>query len=215
MEINFTPSIMPTLPLVYLNEERIVDFHKVDKWKKMFLNGGGVNCIENAIKERLQCLGGHEDVHESKYAIELLHLSVEIFLYFINVSLPPTSLKTIPLAEGVESIDFTHQFYNINHLYEIASISIDILHTYGIELLEKKSLYKTLLLSATSLLSSTYDLLVTKLVTNGEGQLNLIFIHSFLSPENFMKLMYVIRDCEDSDIQAQNLQYFYRTKYWY
>jgi ubiquitin C-terminal hydrolase len=200
----FTPSIMPTLPLVYINEEKnIVDFHKVDKWKKMFLKGGGINFIENAIKERLQRLRGHEDLNESKYAIELLHLSVEILLYFINVSLPPTSLKTIPLAEGVESIDFTHQFYNINHLYEMASISINILHTHGVELLEKNPFYKTLLLSATSLLSSTYDLLVTKLVTNGEGQLKPHFIHSFLTTENFMKLIYVIRDCKDSDIRSK------------
>ncbi len=200
----FTPSIMPTLPVVYINKQKnTVDFYKINKWKKMFLNGGGVNCIKNAIKERLQRLRKQKGVHESKYAIESLHISIEILLYFINVSLPPTCLKTIPLAEDIESVDFTHKFFNINNLYEIASISIDILHTYGITLLKTNSFYRTLLLSATSLLSSTYDLSVVKLVTNKGAQLNPHFIHSFLTTKNFMKLIYVIRDCEDSDIRSK------------
>ena len=204
----FTPDIMPSFPFVYMNEEKnTINFQKIDSWKRSFLNGGGLGAIETIVKKRLAALQNDVNIRESNYSIKLFHLSIEILQYFIEILLPASIYKKFPLAGSIDNINPAHQFYNEDHLYEIASIAVNVIHAYGITMLKKNRVYKGLVVGATSLLSSIYDLIVAKVVTVGEDgnsrKNGAHFIHKFLTADNFMKLMYVLHDCVERDIRQR------------
>ena len=94
-------------------------------------------------------------------------------------------------------------FYAIDHLLEISVIIINVLHSYGTKPTSEQKPYRTVLQSAVDLLSSTFQLVQQKQNQDIGGKSEGKLIYRFFTNEVFLKLLYVIRDCDNVSIRSK------------